>query len=48
MALYSFIQFFSVMFLYGIGANLTDNQYLYQDLFVIVPLAITMSWTKAA
>lgn len=48
MALYSFIQFFTVLILYGIGANLTDYQFLYEDLLIIVPLAITMSRSKAA
>lgn len=48
MALYSMVQFVSVSILYTKRIDLTDNQYLFIDLFLIVPLAITMSWTKAA
>lgn len=43
MALYSMIQFCSVIILYGIGSNLGDWQYLYIDLFLIIPLSLTMS-----
>jgi len=46
MALYSFIQFIAVLFLYGLSSNLSDNQYLFQDLFIIVPLAVTISLAK--
>ena len=48
MALYSMIQYTSACLTYYLGQNLTDYQYLIVDLGVIVPLAITMSWTKAA
>eukprot|EP00771_Trimastix_marina_P002919 gnl/Trimastix_PCT/4093.p1 GENE.gnl/Trimastix_PCT/4093~~gnl/Trimastix_PCT/4093.p1 ORF type:complete len:1496 (-),score=347.32 gnl/Trimastix_PCT/4093:114-4601(-) len=45
MALYSMIQFFSVILLYTINSNLSDSQYLWIDLFTILPLAITMGYT---
>jgi len=48
MALYSMIQFTSVSLMYTMKINLTDMQFLFIDLAIIVPLAITMSWTKAA
>eukprot|EP01022_Parablepharisma_sp_SALTPOND_P025544 TRINITY_DN598_c0_g1_i1.p2 TRINITY_DN598_c0_g1~~TRINITY_DN598_c0_g1_i1.p2 ORF type:complete len:979 (+),score=86.34 TRINITY_DN598_c0_g1_i1:10743-13679(+) len=48
MALYSMIQFTSVSLMYSMKINLTDMQFLFIDLIIIVPLAITMSWTKAA
>jgi cation-transporting ATPase 13A3/4/5 len=38
--LYALIQFFSVALLYCVGANLTDNQFLYIDMVVLVPLTI--------
>ena len=47
MALYSMIQFTSVILLYFIGNNLGDWQYLYIDLFVIIPLSLTMARTGA-
>lgn len=34
------IQFFSVSMLYLDGGNLSDNQYLYIDIGVLVPLCI--------
>lgn len=48
MALYSMIQFVSVTLLYSLDRNLTDLQYLIVDLIVLLPLAVTMSYTKAA
>ncbi len=48
MALYSMIQFTSISVMYCLKINLTDMQMLFTDLFLIVPLAITMSWTRAA
>lgn len=45
MALYSMIQYSSVLMLYDISSNLSDLQYLYIDLFIIMPIAITMSRT---
>ncbi|KAI5963290.1 uncharacterized protein KGF55_003082 [Candida pseudojiufengensis] len=46
MSLYSAIQFISVTILYKTGTNLGDFQFLYIDLFLILPLAIFMSWSK--
>lgn len=46
MTLYSAIQFISITILYGRGSNLGDFQFLYIDLFLIVPIAIFMSWSK--
>ncbi|PVD35316.1 hypothetical protein C0Q70_02276 [Pomacea canaliculata] len=45
MACYSMNQFTSVMILYWIGANLTDPEFLYEDLFLATTLFITFSWT---
>ncbi|KAL2114590.1 hypothetical protein VUR80DRAFT_4573 [Thermomyces stellatus] len=44
MSLYSAIQFTSVSFLYASASNLGDFQFLYIDLFLILPIAIFMSW----
>jgi cation-transporting P-type ATPase 13A2 len=41
------IQFTSVTLLYQIGANLSDAQFLYIDLFMIIPLSIFMGQTEA-
>lgn len=46
MSLYSAIQFASVSFLYVSASNLGDFQYLYIDLFLILPIAIFMGWSK--
>ena len=46
MALYSMIQYTSVLIMYWVGVNMSDLQYLYIDLFTIMPIAITMSRTK--
>lgn len=43
--LYSMIQFTSVTLLYFQGANLTDNQFLYIDLAVLIPLSMFMGQT---
>ncbi|CAK89910.1 unnamed protein product (macronuclear) [Paramecium tetraurelia] len=48
MALYSMIQFIQVTILYLKQSNLTDNQYLYNDLFTIFPLSMTMGLVQAA
>lgn len=40
--LYSMIQFISVTMLYVIGSNLADNQFLYIDLALLVPLSMFM------
>ncbi|KAK6458063.1 cation translocating P-type ATPase [Scheffersomyces xylosifermentans] len=45
MSLYSAIQFITVTILYKRGTNLGDFQFLYIDLFLILPLAIFMSWS---
>jgi cation-transporting ATPase 13A3/4/5 len=42
MALYSLIQFTSVSLLYHQGNNLGDLQFLYIDIFIIIPIAIFM------
>ena len=47
MAMYSFIQFMSVTMLYNVGSNLGDLQFLYVDLILILPLAITMAHNGA-
>lgn len=47
MAGYSLIQFASVLMLYSIDCNLTDNQYLYIDLFTISLFAFAISRTPA-
>lgn len=47
MALYSMIQFTTVTLLYFVGSNLGDWQFLYIDLFIIIPLAATMGLTKS-
>ncbi|GMM44557.1 putative acid anhydride hydrolase [Pichia kluyveri] len=46
MSLYSAIQFISVTLLYKEGSNLGDFQFLYIDLFLIIPIAVFMSWSK--
>ncbi|CCK71358.1 putative acid anhydride hydrolase KNAG_0G03010 [Huiozyma naganishii CBS 8797] len=46
MSLYSAIQFITITILYSRGSNLGDFQFLYIDLFLIVPIAIFMSWSK--
>ena len=43
--LYSLIQFFTVSLLYINGTNISDNQFLYIDLGVLIPLCIFQSWT---
>ena len=45
MSLYSAIQFCSVSFLYASASNLGDFQFLYIDLFLILPIAIFMGWS---
>ncbi|KAH7579776.1 hypothetical protein B1J92_M11308g [Nakaseomyces glabratus] len=46
MSLYSAIQFISITILYSRGSNLGDFQFLYIDLLLIIPIAVTMSWSK--
>ncbi|KAF8070552.1 hypothetical protein FPV67DRAFT_1487805 [Lyophyllum atratum] len=45
MALYSLIQFTSVTLLYSFASILGDFQFLYIDLFIIIPVAIAMGRT---
>jgi len=40
-ALYSMIQFSSVTLLYSFASSLGDFQFLYIDLFIIIPIAVT-------
>eukprot|EP00127_Corallochytrium_limacisporum_P000658 Clim_evm57s22 gene=Clim_evmTU57s22 len=47
MALYSMIQFVSILILYYIDSNLGDFQFLYFDLVLILPVAMLMGWTRA-
>lgn len=46
MALYSLIQFTTVTLLYSIASTLGDFQFLYIDLFLILPIAVTMGRTE--
>lgn len=43
--MYSMIQFVCINFLYFLESNLMDFQYLYEDLFMILPLAVFMAYT---
>ena len=45
MALYSMIQFLTVTMLYYIGSDFNAWQFLYIDMFIVIPLSITMSRT---
>ncbi|KAF8633276.1 hypothetical protein AX17_004451 [Amanita inopinata Kibby_2008] len=45
MALYSLIQFTSVSLLYSFASSLGDFQFLYIDLFLIIPVAVSMGRT---
>nr|XP_056719148.1 polyamine-transporting ATPase 13A3-like [Euleptes europaea] len=47
MALYSIIQYLSVLLLYSIMSNLGDVQYLFIDVAIILSLAFTMSLNSA-
>ena len=44
--LQSVIQFASITLLYQVGTDMADNEVLYINLFIILPLSIFMSWTK--
>lgn len=46
MSLYSAIQFISVTVLYSYGSNIGDFQFLWIDLFLIVPIAVFMAWSE--
>ncbi|KAF8313138.1 Ca-transporting ATPase [Clavulina sp. PMI_390] len=45
MALYSIIQFTTITLLYSFASSLGDFQFLYIDLFIIIPIAVTMGRT---
>lgn len=45
--MYSMIQFISVILLYTMGSRLSDSQFLYIDLFMIIPLSIFMGQTES-
>ncbi|KAJ7287425.1 Ca-transporting ATPase [Mycena rebaudengoi] len=45
MALYSMIQFTSVTLLYSFASSLGDFQFLFIDLFIIIPVSVTMGRT---
>ncbi|KAJ7251534.1 Ca-transporting ATPase [Mycena haematopus] len=45
MALYSMIQFTTVTLLYSFASSLGDFQFLYIDLFIIIPVAVAMGRT---
>lgn len=45
MALYSLIQFTTITLLYSFASSLGDLQFLYIDLFIIIPIAVTMGRT---
>lgn len=45
MALYSLTEFAAICLLYSIVSNLGDNQYMYIDMFSVLPLSITMCYT---
>ncbi|MCJ1461071.1 hypothetical protein MMC28_011453, partial [Mycoblastus sanguinarius] len=47
MSIYSAIQFTSVSFLYASASNLGDFQFLFIDIFLVLPVAIFMGWTGA-
>ena len=45
MALYSMVQFVSVLLLYTLQTNLGDAQFLYIDLAITATVAVCMGWT---
>ncbi|CRG97939.1 cation-transporting ATPase 1, putative [Plasmodium gallinaceum] len=47
-SLYSVMQCSVVLILYAFSNNLTDNQFIFTDIFTILPLSIFMSWTSAS
>ncbi|KAF8477462.1 P-type ATPase-like protein [Kalaharituber pfeilii] len=47
MSLYSAIQFTTVSILYRNASNLGDFQFLFIDLFLILPIAVFMGWSGA-
>ncbi|KAG8905466.1 hypothetical protein FRB99_008907 [Tulasnella sp. 403] len=47
MALYSLIQFTTITLLYSFASSLGDLEFLYIDLFIIIPIAVFMGRTHA-
>lgn len=47
MSLYSAIQFVTVSIMYSLGTNLGDFQFLWIDLFLIIPIAVFMGWAES-
>uniref|UniRef100_A0A0A9XPD4 Cation-transporting ATPase n=2 Tax=Lygus hesperus TaxID=30085 RepID=A0A0A9XPD4_LYGHE len=47
MILYSYAEFFSTMFLYNMGSNLADFQFLFIDVFLIINFAFLFGRDKA-
>jgi cation-transporting ATPase 13A3/4/5 len=45
MGLYSMIQFMSVVLLYQVGSNLSDFEFLWEDLAIAVPICFVMGAT---
>lgn len=45
--MYSMIQFMCILILYSLSNKLMNAQFLFQDLFMILPLAILMAYTAA-
>ena len=48
MGLYAMIQYMNVVILYKIGSNLSDFEFLWEDLAIAVPLAFLMGATNPA
>ncbi|KAF5397734.1 hypothetical protein PHET_08372 [Paragonimus heterotremus] len=44
---YSLVQFFTTILLYTLGSTITDEQFLFIDLFLITTLSITYGYTRA-
>ncbi len=48
LALYAMIQYMSVVILYQVGSNLSDFEFLWQDLAICVPISFVMGATPPA
>ncbi|XP_065649691.1 polyamine-transporting ATPase 13A3 isoform X2 [Hydra vulgaris] len=48
MILYSMIQFFGVIILYTVRSNFSNNQFIYVDLGLNIPLVLAMTLSKAS
>ncbi|XP_065653337.1 polyamine-transporting ATPase 13A3-like isoform X2 [Hydra vulgaris] len=48
MVLYSMVEFFGVIALYGVSSNFTNNQYVYTDIGLNLPLVFTMTLSGAS